>query len=80
MVQRDRHSIYKGFRVTVRWIGVVSPATRARQFTSSYLIGDEGTDHEWHHLTDPVFHTHDTAAAFCLEQAKRAVDAMASKP
>jgi hypothetical protein len=74
MTQRDRHTIYKGLRVTVRWT-----EREPRLYTSSYLIGDQRADHtEWHHFTDLVFHTHDTAAVFGLAQAKRAIDAMAS--
>lgn len=77
MIQRDRHSIYKGLRITVRWMQGESPVSHARHYTSSYLIGDPRTDHsEWHDLTDPVFHTYDTAAAYCLAQAKRDIDAM----
>jgi hypothetical protein len=75
----DRHSLYKGLRVTVRWHESPLAGSRARLFTSSYLIGDEHTDTDWHHVTEPVFHTFDTAAAFCLEKAKRVIDAMASR-
>ena len=78
MMSRDRHSLYRGLAVTVRWkeLEVLSPS--GRLFVASYSVAaEDGTQGRWHELPTQ-FHSFSTAAAHALSQARLSIDASLS--
>jgi hypothetical protein len=75
MMSFDRHSLYRGFAVTVRWKALDPPSPVARLFVASYSIaGKDGAEGAWHDLR-PQFHSFSTAAGYALLQARLSIDA-----
>ena len=72
-MKRDRQFHYKGRAVTVRWTKKPSGASVA--FTVSYSIDSAA----WCHVTEHVFLTFETAAAFGVAEAQRAIDALTKR-
>jgi hypothetical protein len=73
MRSHNRHYLYGGVPVTVRWTQLVRELGAARAYVAGYL----GQDGIWRDFTDFSFHTVDTATAHALSRAREAIDAMA---
>jgi hypothetical protein len=75
MMSRDRHSLYRGLAVTVRWKELEPPSPVARLYVAGYCIADkDGNQGLWHDLR-PQFHSFCTAASYALSQARVSIDA-----
>jgi hypothetical protein len=75
MMSRDRHSLYRGIAVTIRWKELEPPSPAARLFVAGYSVADkDGVQGAWHDLR-PQFHSFSTAASYALSQARVSIDA-----
>jgi len=75
MMSRDRHSLYRGLAVTVRWkeLEVFSPS--GRLFVAGFSIAaKDGAQGPWHDLPNK-FQSFSTAAGYALSQARLSIDA-----
>jgi hypothetical protein len=61
MMSHDRHSLYRGLGVTVRWKELEPSSPFARLYVAGYCVADkDGTEGLWHDLR-PQFHSFSTA-------------------
>jgi hypothetical protein len=80
MMSRDRHSLYRGVAVTVRWKELEALAPSGRLFVASYSVATKGGEQgRWHHLATP-FHSFSTASNHALSEARRLIDAQSEQP
>jgi len=78
MMSRDRHSLYQGLAVTVRWNELEALAPSGRLFVASYSVAaKDGVQGPWHDLPN-LFHSFSTAAGYALSQARLSIDASAN--
>ena len=73
VMSRDRHTLYRGLAVTVRWkeLALSSPG---RLFVASYSVAaKDGVQGPWHDLPTR-FHTFSTAAGYALSRARVSID------
>ena len=76
MMSRDRHSQYRGSKVTVRCTESKSESSRACVYISSYMLtSEDGKQSSWRHFHALKFHTSVTAVAYALREAHRSIDA-----
>jgi hypothetical protein len=75
MMSRDRHSQYRGSKVTVRCAETKSESSRACVYVASYMLtSEDGKQSSWRHFHALKFHTSDTAVAYALREAHRSLD------
>ena len=75
MMSRDRHSLYRGLAVTVRWKELEALSPSGRLFVAGYSVaGKDGAQGPWHNLPKQ-FHSFSTAAGYALSQARLSIDA-----
>ena len=75
MMSRDRHSLYRGLAVTVRWKELESPFPSGRLFVAGYSVAaEDGLQGPWQDLPN-LFHSFSTAAGYALSQARLSIDA-----
>jgi hypothetical protein len=76
MMSRDRHSEYRGSKVTVRWTESKSESSRGCVYIASYMLtSEDGKKSFWRHFHALKFHTSYTAVAYALREAHRSIDA-----
>jgi len=75
MMSRDRHSLYRGLAVTVRWKALESLAPSRPLFMASYSVSaEDGARGPWHELPE-LFDSFSNAAGYALSQARLSIDA-----
>ena len=76
MMSRDRHSQYRGSKVTVRCTESKSVSSRGCVYIASYMLTSEnGKQSSWRHFHALKFHMPYTAVAYALREAHRTIDA-----
>ena len=76
MMSRDRHSEYRGQKVTVRCTESKSVSSRGCVYTASHSVtSEDGKQGPWRHFHALKFHTPFTAVAYALREAHRSIDA-----
>ncbi len=76
MTPRDRHSQYRGSKVTVHCTASKSEPSQGCVYIASYMLTwEEDKQSSWRHFHAPKFHTPDTAVAYALREAHRSIDA-----